>query len=252
MSMNPPPPPEPPAFGTPPAGPPPPNGVDIGETFRWAWKKFQENPATLVVGTLLLAVASGVVYFIAFLIFHGLFINSPSFDAETGTFSGGSGFFASIFVSALVSALSSIAVYVFQANLVRVSLKTVDGAKPEIGELFVFENLNKTIVTAALLAAGTFVGTILCYVPGLIFSVLAAYTIYFLVDNGKEPIDAIKSSISFVIANIGTLIIVILASVAALIVGAILCGVGLLVAIPVVILVNAHVFRTLTGGQIAA
>ncbi len=252
MSINNPPPPNDPPSSPNPYGSPQPDGIDVGEAFRWAWKKFQENTATLIVGTLVLAVAAAVVYIVAAMVANSLFITDASINSKTLEVTDGSGFITRIFVSALTSAIASIAVYLFQANLLRTSLKITDGDKPEVGELFKFENVNKTLVAAVLLAAGTFIGTLLCYLPGLLFSIGAAYTLYFLIDKGSEPVDAIKQSFSFVLNNIGTLIIVILASIATLIVGAIACVIGLLVAIPVVILVNAYVFRKLTGGQIAA
>jgi uncharacterized membrane protein len=240
----------------PPAGPPPtpqtPGGFDLGAAFSWAWKKFQENAATLIIGTLVLIVASAIVYIVLFLIANALFITDASLDAKSLTVDEGSGFVTRLFVSALTSAIASIVIYLFQANLIRTSLAITSGAKPEIGELFKFVKVDKTLTAAVILAAGTFIGTLLCYLPGILFSIGAAYTLYFLIDKGTEPLESVKQSFSFVIGNIGTLILLILASAATLIVGAILCGVGLLVAIPVVILLNAYAFRSLNGGSVVA
>lgn len=254
MSPTDPPPPNfpPPPPSDPGPGVPPVSGFKVGDALGWAWKKFQENAAMLIVGTLLLTVVAGVIYFVAYLLTNALFISEPSFDADTLEVTGGSGFIVSIFASALTSAIASIALYLFQANLIRASLKIADGGKPEIGELFQFQNVNKILVAAVLLAVGTFIGTILCYLPGLLFSIGAAYTLYFLIDKGEEPVESIKKSFRFVLDNLGQLILLFLASFAIVIVGAIACGVGLLVAIPVVILANAYAFRTLTAGNVAA
>ena len=81
---------------------------------------------------------------------------------------------------------------------------------------------------------------------------LTSFTLHFIIDKDMGAIDAIKASISFVMANIGTLIVLLPGLIAAYIVGALLCGVGLLVAIPVVVIATAYAYRTLQGEQVAA
>ena len=80
----------------------------------------------------------------------------------------------------------------------------------------------------------------------------AAFALYFVVDKQMPALEAIKASISFVNKNLGTLIGFFLASLLAYFVGALLCGIGLLAAIPVVIIVQAYTYRTLQGEAVAA
>jgi uncharacterized membrane protein len=52
--------------------------------------------------------------------------------------------------------------------------------------------------------------------------------------------------------HFGPLVLFFLASIAAYVVGACLCGLGLLVAIPVVVIAQAYTFRTLNGDPVTA
>lgn len=252
----PPPPPSDPGPGVPPTS----GGFNVGEAFSWAWKKFQANAATLVVGTLILAVVAAVLYFVGALIIGAIFGSGVSVDPVTlddsGNITGGGvesrGFFISLLLSALGGFVASVAVYILAASYVRVLLRIADGESPEIGEFFKFERIDKTVILGLILAVGSLIGTVLCYFPALIWGFLTAFALYFLVDKNEEPVDAVKSSISLTTGNVGTLILVYLAALATVFVGAVACGVGLLVAAPVAGLVYAYTFRSLSGGRVAA
>ena len=65
-------------------------------------------------------------------------------------------------------------------------------------------------------------------------------------------IDAIKASFEFTKANAGNVILWFLLSLVAWFVGALLCGVGLIVAIPVVLIGTAYTYKTLNNEPVAA
>lgn len=71
-------------------------------------------------------------------------------------------------------------------------------------------------------------------------------------DENLGGTDAIKASFSFVNKNLGTLIGLFLAEILAIFVGAITCGIGLIVAVPVVIIAQSFAYRTLNGEPVAA
>jgi len=73
-----------------------------------------------------------------------------------------------------------------------------------------------------------------------------------VIGQGQSPIDALKSSYELVRANLAeTALLYILVSVAASI-GAALCGVGMLVAVPLGMLATAFMYRRLQGQPVAA
>lgn len=204
-----------------------------------------------MVGVLVVVGIAVVLNLISSFIIGAIFgSGTVELDSTTGQLTGGRGFFLTLLFQLLASAVAGFVVYLLQAGLIRVSLDVADGRRPAVGDVFRFERLDKLLVLALLLTVGVFVGSLLCYLPGLVFGLLASFSLYFFVDRGSEGVDAIKQSFRFVIDNIGQIILVFLASVATIIVGALLCGVGLLVAIPVVLLVYAYTFRSLTGGTV--
>jgi uncharacterized membrane protein len=71
------------------------------------------------------------------------------------------------------------------------------------------------------------------------------------VDKNLNPVDAISSSVALVRANLSTTILFYLLALVAIGVGFALCFVGALVAIPVVLVATAYLYRYLLGEQIA-
>jgi uncharacterized membrane protein len=229
-----------------------PGDFNLSAAFSWAWKKFQDNAAVLLVGTLLVAVAAFAISLIGNLVIGGILLSDPSFNMNTGEFSKGSGRVATMIVSALIIGLTMFVVYIVQASLIRVAMLIADGGKPEVSELFNFADAPRALVAGAIVGVATFIGYALCYLPGVLVAVATSYTLYFLVDKGLDPVESVKSSAQFVVSNIGTVIVVFLASAATVLLGVLACGVGVFVAIPVAVLVNAYAFRSLTGGTVSS
>ena len=73
---------------------------------------------------------------------------------------------------------------------------------------------------------------------------------FFVVDRNMPAVEAIKASIDMVRNNVGPLLLFWLATLAITIVGACLCGVGLLVAIPVVVIAQVYTFRTFNNDPV--
>ena len=83
------------------------------------------------------------------------------------------------------------------------------------------------------------------YLPALIVGFLTQYTLLFIVDQQLSGVDAIKASIKFVTDNLANTLIYYILAVIVLFVGAILCGIGLLVAAPVALIGLAYTYRRL-------
>jgi uncharacterized membrane protein len=76
------------------------------------------------------------------------------------------------------------------------------------------------------------------------------FAIPFVIDRSQSPVESIKSSIETVRSNIGGTLLSWLVQVAALLVGEILCFIGLLVGFPIAQLVLVYTYRKLSGGQV--
>ena len=139
-----------------------------------------------------------------------------------------------------------------QAGVIRAGLHLTAGRSVEVGTLLSLERIVPVLLTVVLISVLTFVGFLLCFVPGLIFAFFTQFALFFVIDRGEGAFDAIASSFTFVNQNLGTVVVLYLASLVAYFVGSLLCYVGLLVAIPVVVIAQAYAYRVLRGEPVAA
>ncbi len=244
----PPPPPEggyppPPPGGYPPPVPGGPAPYDASSAIGYGWRKFKENVGPMILATLLVAAVS-----IALGVLSEVIAPSPSMLASDGSFEfDGGGLGASIVVQTIVGIFT----YYFAAMLTRGSLDVVDGKKFDMGAAFAALNVGKVLLTGLVLSVVSTVGFVLCIAPGVIFTIFAFFTIYFVIDSDQDPIQAIGSSFKLVSANFGQALLSGLLAVLVVLGGALLCLVGLLAAIPVVSIAGAYAFRRFQGQPVA-
>lgn len=229
-------------YGQPPGYPPPgyapgfgPPGprFDIGEGFSWAWDKFSKHAAALIVPLLGYGTALVVV---ALLI-----------RAAAGAAGGG----GSAVIMTLGYLIIFAAILVVQIAYLSGCLDIADGKPVSIGSFFTLRNAGPAILAALMVGALTFVGTVLLVIPGLVFGFFAQFTLAFVIDRSLSPLDALKASFATVKGNLGDALVSYLVQLAVILVGQLLCGVGLLVAAPVAMLILVYTYRRLSGGPLA-
>jgi uncharacterized membrane protein len=253
-------------YGAPPAGYPPQPGYgapvgpggpaqfNIGEAVSWAWNKFTKNAVALIVPifiyTVLLAIVQVVVSFVPALL--GQSSGTSYTDAYGNTVSGTTVTFgvASYAVLVIGNILFFIVEFYMIAGLLSGALDIADGKPVSIGSFFKPRNLGSVFLTAILVGIGAWIGLILCIIPGLIFMFLAQFAFAFAIDRSLSPIDSIKASIATARSNVGGALLSALVQFAIVLVGALLCGVGLIVAQPVAFLIQVYTYRKLSGGQV--
>jgi uncharacterized membrane protein len=72
-----------------------------------------------------------------------------------------------------------------------------------------------------------------------------------IVDRGLSPVEGIRTSIGIVRAHFGESLLVWLVSEALLFIGALFCGIGLLLTAPIALLLIVYAYRKLSGGMVA-
>ncbi|GBG38307.1 DUF2189 domain-containing protein [Mycobacterium montefiorense] len=260
------PPPPPPGYGAPPAGYPPQPGFggpagdpgaprfDVGEAVKWSWAKFMQNPAALIVPVLAYGAVITVFALVAGLLpmAFGQTTSSTYTTSYGETTSGVEIAYgpASIAVMIVGYILVFIAAVVMNAGLLTGCLDIADGKPVSIGTFFKPRNLGPVFVASLLVAVGTLVGSILCIVPGLIFVFLTLFALPFVVDRSLSPVESIKASIALARANVGPALLSWLVQYAVMVVGQLLCGVGVIVALPISVLIQVYTYRKLSGGQV--
>ncbi len=260
------PPPPPPGGGYPPAGPGGPGGgyppaqgsgsFSVGDAFNYGWQKFQANVGTILLAALAYIAIIAVIELIFFFTIGGLATASTEPITQDGVIVGyetsGGGFAMLLVVGALFAVLITVLSAVMQAGIARGVLGITYGRPISVGTMFTFDNIGAVIVASLIVGVAAGVGTLLCFVPGLIVIFFSQFYVWFIVDKQMGAMDAVKASFTLVNQNLGTMIGFFLAAIVAYVVGAILCGIGLLVAVPVIFIAQGYAYRKLQGEAVAA
>lgn len=254
----------PPAAGSPmPAATRP---YSVGDAFNFGWKKFQEN-----IGPWLLAclIAIGVTLLL-WVIYVGLLVpivasNSTVIETSAGTtrvVTDNSGNLLVSLLTVVFAVLAALLSWIIMAQFVRGALGTTDRGRIELGIFFKKEYLGVVIVAAIILAVIQFVlgligllpilGWIIQFIGTIVVAFFTQFYAYFILDRQEASVQSLKSSFGFVNNNLATIVVLFLASLVALFIGALLCGIGLFVAIPVTVMAHAYTYRKLNGEPVAA
>ncbi|WP_082608889.1 hypothetical protein [Oerskovia sp. Root918] len=251
----------PPGGGYPPAGGayPPPGGAypppgqpayagaapfAVGDAIGFGWKKFWANPWPWVLAAL--------IFLLINTLFSWLTGGFEQFsDYRTDGFTDTNMFEAvGLSVGSVVlSIIGAIIGYLITAFFTRGALDESQGRKPDVAAFFGIGNVVNVILAAFLVGIMAAVGTILCVLPGLAVLLFSAFVYYFTLDKEQDAITAIKSSWSLVAKNFGSVFLLLLALFGINIVGALLCGIGLLVTLPLSYIAVAYAYRRLIGEQ---
>jgi uncharacterized membrane protein len=97
-----------------------------------------------------------------------------------------------------------------------------------------------------LIAISAIVGIILLIVPGIIIGIMFGFSCYLVVDRGLGPIEAIKESMRITKGHRWDLFVFVLACLGIMILGFICLFVGILAALPIVMIAGVHAYRTLS------
>lgn len=255
----PPPPPPQGGYAPPPPGYPgyPGSGASyaVGDAFSWAWNKFSKNAAALIVPTLvyalLVALVGGITYGLAFALAPSGVTTYDEYDSGFSyEYSAGLGV-ASFIVIALGGLVLLVLLAAISSAYIGGILDIANGVPVTVGSFFKPRLIGPVIVATLLVGIATAIGSVLCYLPGLIVSIFAFFTTVALLDRNLSAIDAIKASIDITKNNFVQVLITWLLFSVIIAVGSFLCYVGLLVAAPIAILFQVYAFRKLTGGQVA-
>ena len=103
-------------------------------------------------------------------------------------------------------------------------------------------NIVAVIVASLIVDIVTIVGLIACILPGLAVLIFTWSTTVAIVDRKLSPIDGIRASFDIVMKNFGSVLLAGLTFVGLILVGALLCGVGLLVTAPVAYLFLVYTY----------
>ena len=206
------------------------------DAIGYGWKGFTANIGPLILIGLVLLVASALSNWL-----------SQGFESWLLTIIG--------------SVLSAFISLVISLGLIRAALAILDGGRPSVEQLVSTKDIGPYIIASLLVALVVTVGLVLCIIPGLIAGFLLQFYGYAIIDRKSDsvttapqssPTGAMRASFEVAAANVGPLILLAVLCFLLNLAGALLCGVGLLVSVPVTAIAIAYAWRYFSGGRIAA
>jgi len=225
------------------------------EALGYGWRKFSASPGTLLIPMIVVWVGIVVtVIIVDFLIIQTLLGTHDCTKTFNGISVSGQcspSFFVQLIGAGLAIGIITVVSQILVAGLYKGAANIADGRSFSLGQMFDDWDKAQVVIAAVLIAAATAIGTILCYIPGVIVGFLTMYTMLFVVDKKLSAVDAIKASFELVTKNFGNTFVFWLLAAIVLFIGALLCGIGLLVAAPVALIGLAYTYRRLQGEPVA-
>ncbi|KUH86262.1 MULTISPECIES: hypothetical protein [unclassified Mycobacterium] len=228
--------------------------ANVGDSFNWAFGKFKENAAALIVPMLVYALIIGV---LSAIVVGLMFATAPDsvttyesseygFEYETSSSLGGT----SILVLIVGSLVGLVVIAAIHSAYLAGVLDIADGRRVTIGSFFKPRNVVSVILATLIIGILTAIGQIVI-IGSLVVGLFAVFAIVAIVDRNLSPIDGLKASFATVKDNFVPALLTYLMVAVITFVGALLCGIGLLVAVPLAELFLVHAWRKLSGGQVA-
>ena len=222
----------------PPAITPPPGGwgtaptsLDIGTALSFGWTRFTQH-----LGQIAILMAAIVVTMLIFS-FGATFVIRPAVDS----------FVLATILSVGITFVWLAIAFIVGRGLIRAVLAICDGRPIDSATLFDFEHIGSYAITAVLYSVIVGVGYMLCYLPGVIASFVLWFWAFAQVDGQLEPVEALKASVEVVKNRAGEVLVFLLVCGLINFVGALVCGIGLFVTIPVTMIASGYAWRTLNG-----
>ncbi len=149
-------------------------------------------------------------------------------------------------VNILSGALNLILSTIINIGLIRIALKSCDGQKARIADLFLSGKLFLPYLIGTILYLLIVLGgLILLIVPGIIWSFKFGFFGYFMVEKGLEPSEALRRSALITQGAKWDLFVFWLLLLLINLAGVVALFIGLFVTLPITIIANAFVYRTL-------
>lgn len=212
------------------------------EAIAYGWRGFTRNLAPFLVLTAV-ALAIGLAFsLLSNVITTGSVLGIEEYDSspDLGEMLARQG------VSLGLSFVSSVISWVIGVAMMRGALDVADTGHTDLGAMFTRISWGAAVGAALLTTLAIWAGIIACVIPGLIIGFLLWFVLPAVVD-GESATGALGASYRFTTGNLGDVLLFFLLSIAVLVAGACACGVGLLVATPVLMIGMAYTWRVLQG-----
>jgi len=156
--------------------------------------------------------------------------------------------------SALLPVIINIVAFVlnflFQMGLIKIALALIDGRKGMVRDLFnCLPRFLSYFISSILYGLIIVAGLLLLIVPGIIWAVRFQFYPYYIIEKGLGPVESLKMSFRISSGQAWHLLLMDIAFTGVVILGLLALGVGIIVAVPTIMIGTAHVYRKLLSYQ---
>lgn len=219
--------------------------ISIGDIVNESWAIIKKNIWIFLATTLGFGLIVSLIYYLFIGAGMAAAMATGGGDPSamlTGIFSFG--FFAGMLVLAFISAAFYIGYY-------KMALDAADGLNPDLSAFsgITVKKILNLFIANILYGIIVEIGFILCLIPGIFFAIRLQLYVFYIIERDCNALEALSKSWEATKGE--SLNIFLLGLVFALInfVGALLCGIGMLVTIPMTLIAFALIYRILTGGK---
>ncbi len=211
-----------------------------------SWQAVQKNIGTYIVGTIIVFVVGCMVGMI-----NNFFWNAAIIASVGNTTDSMAIFKSPLYYMSMLSGMAINALIMPLAfGLPYTLLRQLRGESVTISTIFEFGNSYMPLVAFFLVFnIATTIGFYLCCIPGLILTSLWYPAAFLIRDRNMSLGDAIKTSSNAIMPFLGTAVGILFVGMLIMIAGAIPCGLGLVVTIPIYFGIQAVIYRNLFDDQ---
>ena len=155
------------------------------DAFSYGWAKFKAKPGELLVPILVVWSSSSCSRSIVQLILRATLLGTHDCTRRSsapGTTQCGPSFFVSLLGAGLAGLVVSLIAQALGAGLIKNALNVADGSRCRWARSGL-RRQRQVIVAALIVAVATAIGTLLCYLPGIIVGFLLNWTMFYVVDQ---------------------------------------------------------------------
>jgi len=163
----------------------------------------------------------------------------------------GGGFLGVLLANSITDIILFVVAGFLQIGLYRSVLAVTAGQPIVMGEVFSTDNIGPYLVATLLFAVMIGIGSLFCFIPGLVLAFFGFFYAFFVLDQNQSPVDSIKSSFRMVNSNLGQMIPFAIVAFLVYVLGYVACFVGILVTAPIALIAAGFAYRTLNGQPVA-
>lgn len=154
----------------------------------------------------------------------------------------------SVFMGLIGSLLSLVIAGIFSMGYFKNIFQTLDGIEPQFSAYGQQASKFFTYLGAAIIVGlAVMIGSILLIIPGIYLALRLQFFICFIVEEDAGITESIKRSWAITEGHVMNLFLLALAQIGIAIVGLLLLGIGILVAAPLINVIQCYVFRVLNN-----